>query len=167
MLGGQRADELDDQTQPWYACDQRRRKQHDVERVGQEAEHVIITRFMALPRPNQADAHGEQAADGTHHRLALQQPYDHLKHGQRSGNADGQLQIGGDDEQHHKHDARQHRFDYATRTADGVDHGEVVVIAGIGESAETGTFSDFSHWSKRKPSISALRRTSDHGTGWS
>ena len=38
-----------------------------------------------------------------------------------------------DDEQCHEHDARQHRFDNASRTADGVDHGKIVSITGVGK----------------------------------
>ena len=58
--------------------------------------------------------------------------------------ADTQLQIGRDDEQHHEHDARQHRFDDASRTSDGVDHGKIVSITGVGKRTKTGSFFRFS-----------------------
>lgn len=53
------------------------------------------------------------------------------------------MQVGGDDEHHHEHHARQHRFDDAARTADRVDDGEIVGIAGVGERAEAGSFLGF------------------------
>ena len=73
----------------------------------------------------------------------MAQAHDHLQHGQRRGHADGQLQIGCDDEQCHEHDARQYRFDNASRTADGVDHGKIVSITGVGKRTKTGSFFRF------------------------
>ena len=95
---------------------------------------------MTLPRPYQADADGDQAAESAHDRLPLHEPDDDLQHRQRRGDTDRKIEVAGDDEQHDEQHARQHRFDDAARPADGVDDGEVLPLARGGEGRHTRTF---------------------------
>ena len=71
VLGWQCPDEFDHQAKSRYTYHQRNGEQHDVEGVGQESEHVVVARLVAVPCPDQADADCQKAGDCAHDGLAL------------------------------------------------------------------------------------------------
>ena len=138
MFGRQLTDEFDDHAQGGNLGDQRYAQHGGIYCIGKEAEHVVVAGLVGFPRPDQADAHGYQTAQGTHHGLALQQPKNHLSQGQGRGDTNGEIEVLGDDEQYYEHDTGKHGFHHAAYAADGCNDGEVVAFTGGGERFETG-----------------------------